>query len=74
MAHETNGPSRRSGCVDDPASLRSFRGGKVRHVLNVRVFAQGIDVPELDNVVIARPTCSPVLYAQMIGRGLQVAR
>ena len=38
---------------------------------NYGVLATGFDAPTVDVVCIARPTKSPVLYSQMIGRGLR---
>ena len=38
-------------------------------LLNFGVFTEGFDAPECDTVVMARPTRSPTLYLQMIGRG-----
>jgi DNA repair protein RadD len=49
-----------------------FRAGRVRHLLNVGVFTTGFDVPELDCIVLARPTMSLALYYQMIGRGVRI--
>ena len=52
--------------------VQAFKDGKVRHMLNVGVFTTGFDVPQLDCVVIARPTMSLALYYQMVGRGVRL--
>ncbi len=52
--------------------IKLFREGKVKHMINVGVFTTGFDVPELDCVVLARPTMSLALYYQMIGRGVRL--
>lgn len=48
--------------------LREFKAGKIRVVANVGVLTTGFDYPELDTVVLARPTMSLALYYQMTGR------
>lgn len=49
-----------------------FRRGEIKHMLNVGVFTTGFDVPELDCIVLARPTMSLALYYQMVGRGVRL--
>ena len=51
--------------------VRAFRAGEIQVVTNVGVLTTGFDYPELDCVVMARPTQSVALYYQMIGRGLR---
>ncbi len=43
-------------------------------LVNVGVLTTGFDAPKVDAIVIARPTFSPVLYMQMVGRGLRGPR
>lgn len=52
--------------------VQEFRDGKIRHMINVGVFTTGFDVPELDSIVLARPTMSLALYYQMVGRGVRI--
>jgi len=47
-------------------------GSGMNVVLNVGVLTTGFDFPELDTVVIARPTMSLGLYYQMVGRGFRI--
>lgn len=54
------------------AAVMRFKSGQTRHMINVGVFTTGFDVPELDCVVIARPTMSLALYYQMVGRGVRI--
>lgn len=54
------------------AIITKFRNGEIRHMFNVGVFTTGFDVPELDCIVMARPTMSLALYYQMIGRGVRI--
>ena len=44
----------------------------VRFMVNCNVLTVGFDYPAIDGVVLLRPTLSPGLYYQMVGRGLRV--
>lgn len=48
--------------------LRSFRSGRIKVVANVGVLTTGFDYPELDTIVMARPTMSLALWYQVVGR------
>lgn len=52
--------------------IRSFREGKTKVVANVGILTLGFDFPELETIVLARPTRSLSLYYQMIGRGTRI--
>lgn len=49
--------------------LAAFLAGKVRHCINYGVLTTGFDFPALDCIVMLRPTKSPGLWVQMLGRG-----
>lgn len=49
--------------------IADYRAGRFQFLVNVGVATEGFDVPEIACVVMARPTCSRSLYAQMAGRG-----
>ena len=51
--------------------IRKFRSGEIKIVANVGVLSTGFDYPELETVILARPTNSLALYYQMIGRGIR---
>jgi superfamily II DNA or RNA helicase len=55
--------------VTRKATLRDFKAGRFRILTNVGVLTEGFDEPGIEVVVIARPTKSRSLYAQMVGRG-----
>lgn len=56
--------------ADDRAGvLARFRQGTTQVLANCMVLTEGFDEPSVSCVVLARPTRSPVLYRQMIGRG-----
>lgn len=50
------------------AVIKGFKSGDIKVVCNVGVLTTGFDYPELECVVIARPTRSLTLYYQMLGR------
>lgn len=54
--------------------ITKFRNGQIRVVANVGVLTHGFDFPELETIIIARPTMSLGLYYQMIGRGIRIHR
>jgi len=49
----------------------AFRSGHIRCVVNVGVLTTGFDYPELDCIILGRPTKSVSLYYQMVGRGIR---
>lgn len=51
--------------------LHKFKAGEIKVVLNVGVLTTGFDFPELDCLILARPTMSLSLYYQMLGRGVR---
>ena len=58
---------------DRDAIIRKYKAGKYKAMVNVNVLTTGFDDPEIDLIVLLRPTKSPVLHVQMIGRGLRIA-
>lgn len=62
---------------DTPSKIRSarvdaFRRGEFPVLLNCGVFTEGTDIPNIDCVLLARPTKSRNLLVQMIGRGMRL--
>ena len=51
--------------------IEEFRAGRIRVLANYAVLTEGFDAPAVRAVYVARPTYSPNLYQQMIGRGLR---
>ena len=54
-------------------TLERFRAGQVRVLFTVDLFNEGVDIPDLDVVMLLRPTESPVVFLQQIGRGLRLS-
>ena len=62
---------------DTPAKVRDtildrFRAGDLKYLVNVNVLTTGFDAPHIDCVSLVRPTMSPGLYYQMVGRGFRL--
>jgi len=53
--------------------INLFRQGVFQALVNVAVLTTGFDYPCLDLIALLRPTRSPVLHVQMIGRGSRIA-
>lgn len=51
--------------------IEDFRAKRIKVLVNCDLLTQGFDAPEVRAVYIARPTFSPNLYLQMVGRGLR---
>ena len=49
--------------------LKDFAGKAFQYLVNVGIATEGFDDPSIESVVMARPTKSRTLYAQMVGRG-----
>lgn len=54
-------------------ALERLRSGALSVVFSVDLFNEGVDLPEIDTVLMLRPTESKVLFLQQIGRGLRRA-
>ena len=57
--------------ADREAALRDLAAGRVRVVFSVDLFNEGVDVPTVDTLLMLRPTESPTLFLQQLGRGLR---
>lgn len=53
------------------SALRDLDTGKVQIVFTVDLFNEGIDLPTVDTLLLLRPTDSPTLFLQQLGRGLR---
>lgn len=55
------------------STIEAFRAGRLRALDNVNVLTTGSNVPAVDLLAILRPTASPGLHVQMLGRGTRTA-
>ena len=53
--------------VDDNAADR------LDYIFTVDIFNEGVDIPEINQVIMLRPTESPIIFVQQLGRGLRKA-
>lgn len=53
------------------AALQDLRAGHIRILFTVDLFNEGVDLPEVDTLLMLRPTDSATLYIQQLGRGLR---
>ena len=51
--------------------IEDFKAGRIKALTNANVLTTGFDHPDLDLIVMLRPTMSPSLYVQMAGRGMR---
>ena len=49
------------------------REDKLDYIFTVDIFNEGVDVPEINQVLLLRPTQSPIIFVQQLGRGLRKA-
>jgi len=62
-----------SRSAERSSALRDLSRGELRAVFTVDLFNEGIDVPNVDTLLLLRPTESPTLFLQQLGRGLRKA-
>lgn len=52
--------------------ISSFKSGEISVLVNVDIFTEGFDCPDVNFIQLARPTKSLALYLQQVGRGLRI--
>lgn len=53
------------------AVINAFKNGEIDIIVNVDIFSEGFDCPDIEFIQLARPTKSLVKYIQQVGRGLR---
>ena len=51
--------------------VSNTRSDYLQYILTVDIFNEGVDIPEINQVVLLRPTQSPIVFVQQLGRGLR---
>ena len=59
---------------DRDIALEKLKKGEVKIIFSIDMFNEGVDLPEVDMVLFLRPTESPVVFLQQLGRGLRKSR
>lgn len=52
-------------------AIADLRQGKVKTLFTVDLFNEGVDIPEVNTLIMLRPTESPIIFMQQLGRGLR---
>ena len=53
--------------------IEDFKIGKYRACVNNLILTTGVDIPQIDFLVLLQPTASPARHCQIVGRGLRIA-
>jgi superfamily II DNA or RNA helicase len=56
-----------------PPGAAALASGELCALVTVDLYNEGVDLPMVDTLLLLRPTQSPVLFQQQIGRGLRLA-
>lgn len=56
------------------AAIEKLKRGEIKVIFSVDMFNEGVDIPSIDMVMFLRPTESPVVFLQQLGRGLRKSR
>jgi len=62
-----------TGQAERRSALAELEAGRIRAVFSIDLFNEGVDVPVVDTLLLLRPTDSPTLFLQQLGRGLRRA-
>ena len=63
-----------SDAADRRTAIERLRHGELQAVFTVDIFNEGVDIPEVDTLLLLRPTESATVFLQQLGRGLRWAR
>ena len=55
-------------------AIEKLKSGEIRVIFSVDMFNEGVDVPSVDMVMFLRPTESPTVFLQQLGRGLRKSK
>jgi len=57
--------------LERKAALEKLKNAEISVIFSVDIFNEGLDIPEVDMVMFLRPTESPTVFLQQLGRGLR---
>lgn len=57
--------------LDRKVAVEKLKAEKISVVFSVDIFNEGLDIPEVDSILFLRPTESPTVFLQQLGRGLR---
>lgn len=73
----TNSEKERENAIDRlvmDTEVNEKGEGQLDYILSVDVFSEGVDIVEINQVIMLRPTESPIVFIQQLGRGLRKAK
>lgn len=59
---------------DRSAAIEKLKSGEIKVIFSVDMFNEGVDITSVDMVLFLRPTESPIVFLQQLGRGLRRSR
>ncbi|MCM1112758.1 MAG: DEAD/DEAH box helicase family protein [Muribaculum sp.] len=59
---------------DRDRAIQKLKNQEIKVIFSVDMFNEGVDIAELDMVMFLRPTESPIVFLQQLGRGLRTAK
>lgn len=59
--------------LDREDAIKKLEDGEIKVIFSVDMFNEGVDIPLVDLVMFLRPTESPIVFLQQLGRGLRRA-
>ena len=62
----------REECID--RLTNDLRTNRLDYIFTVDIFNEGVDIPEINQIIMLRPTESPIIFIQQLGRGLRKAK
>ena len=57
--------------VERELAIQNLKEGKLEYLITVDILNEGVDIPEINQIILFRPTQSAIVYIQQIGRGLR---
>lgn len=63
---------RRESCIERLVSDNT--NNYLDYIFTVDIFNEGVDIPEVNQIIMLRPTQSPIIFVQQLGRGLRKAK
>lgn len=78
MAEQFNMAGFQTAALDSDSSpaerertLKELKDGKIQVIFSVDLFNEGLDIPDVDTLLLLRPTNSATVFLQQLGRGLR---
>lgn len=61
----------REECIE--RLTKDYGSDQLDYIFTIDIFNEGVDIPEINQVIMLRPTESPIIFVQQLGRGLRKA-